>query len=36
MMMAHDRMSKSGDKRNRVNEELDLVRNGKCSSYQWI
>ena len=25
MMMAHDRMSKSGDKRNRVNEELDMV-----------
>ena len=25
MMMAHDKMSKSGDKRNRVNEELDMV-----------
>ena len=25
MMMAHDRMSKSGDKRNRMNEELDMV-----------
>lgn len=25
LMMAHDKMSKSGDKRNRVNEELDMV-----------
>jgi tRNA uridine 5-carbamoylmethylation protein Kti12 len=25
MMMAHDNMTKSGDKRNRVNEELDMV-----------
>ena len=25
MMMAHDKMSKSGDKRNRMNEELDMV-----------
>jgi hypothetical protein len=24
MMMAHDRMSKSGDKRNRVTEDLDM------------
>ena len=28
MMMAHDKMSKSGDKRNRMNEELDMVEMG--------
>ena len=25
MMMAHDKMSKSGDKRNRVTEDLDMI-----------
>ena len=25
LMMKHDKMTKSGDKRNRVNEELDMV-----------